>query len=158
MATRRIGVAIDPDVVGRIEEGGIDGTVADRRLQEPEIAAVTAADAVLAEDPDVTRPGPWAHRHRRDQLVLGIGRALQDHIDLAGGEAGQRKVETDVDHRQLAKLELQQIEVPAGAQRDLVVGDPQRALLRRRQVRPSGVGGAAQSRTAMRVSVDRHAV
>ena len=90
---------------------------------------------MLAEDPDVAGPGAWGRRHRRDHLVLGIGRALQDHVDLAGGEAGQREVEIDVDHRQLAELELQQIEVPAGAERDLVVGDPQRALLRLREVR-----------------------
>ena len=74
-------------------------------------------------------------RHRRDDLVLGIGRAFQDHVDLAGGEAGQREVEVDVEHRQLAELELQEIEVPAGAERDLVVGDPQRPLLRLGEVR-----------------------
>ena len=38
-------------------------------------------------------------------------------------------------HRQLAELELQEIEVPAGAERDLVVGDPERALLRLREMR-----------------------
>ena len=74
-------------------------------------------------------------RHRRDHLVLGIGRSLEDHVDLAGGEAGQRQVEIDVEHRQLAELELQEIEVPAGAERDLVVGDPQRPLLRLREMR-----------------------
>ena len=45
------------------------------------------------------------------------------------------EVEIDVEHRQLAELELQEIEVPAGAERDLVVGDPERALLRLREMR-----------------------
>ena len=74
-------------------------------------------------------------RHRRDHFVLGIGRTLEDHVDLAGGEAGERKVEIDVEHRQFAELELQEIEVPAGAERDLVVGEPERALLRLREMR-----------------------
>ena len=85
---------------------------------------------MLAEDPDVAGPGPGRHRHRRDHLVLGIGRALEDQVDLAGGEAGQREVEIDVENRQFGKLELQKLEVPAGAERDLVVSDPEGALLR----------------------------
>ena len=136
VAALGIGMAIDPDVVGRIEEGGIDDrAVADHRLQEGEVAAVAAADAMLTEDPDVAGPGAGGHRHRRDHLVLGIGRTLQDHVDLAGGEAGERKIEIDVEHRQFAELELQEIEVPAGAERDLVVGDPERALLRLGEMR-----------------------
>ena len=60
-----IGMAVDADVVGRIEEGRVDPrAVADHRLQEREIPAVAAADAVLAQDPDVAglrarrRPAP----------------------------------------------------------------------------------------------------
>ena len=131
-----VGVAVDPDVVGRIEEGGVDpGIGTDHRLQEGRVAAVAAADPVLAEDPDVAGPGAGFRRHRRDHLVLGIGRTLEDHVDLAGGEAGQRQVEVDVEHRQLAELELQEVEVPAGAERDLVVGDPERPPLRLREMR-----------------------
>ena len=131
-----VGVAINPDVVGRIEESGVDrSAVADHRLQEAEIPSVAAADPVLAEDPDVAGPGARRHRHRRDHLVLGISRTLQDHVDLAGGEAGQREVEADVEHRQLSELELQQLEVLAGAECDPVVGEPERALLRFREVR-----------------------
>ena len=65
MASLGVGMPVDPDVVGRIEEGGVDrGALADHRLQELEVAAVAAADAVLAEDPDVARLCPRACRAR----------------------------------------------------------------------------------------------
>ena len=123
--TLRIGMAIDPDVVGRIEEGGIDRrAAAHHRPQEGKVAPVAAADPVLTEDPDIAGPGAGDRRDRRDHFVLGIGRTFQDHVDLAGREAGQRQVEIDVEHRQFGQLDLEEIEVPAGAERDPVVGDP----------------------------------
>jgi hypothetical protein len=111
-------------------------SVLERKLrQEARVAAVAAADPVVAEDPDVAGPGAGFGRHRWDHLVLGINRTLEDHVDFAGREAGEREIEVDVEHRQLAELELQQVEVPAGAERDLVVGDPQRPLLCLREMR-----------------------
>ena len=119
------------DVVGRIEEGRVHPQVlADHRPQELLIAAIAAADPMLAEDPDVAGLGARRHRHRRNDLVLGIARSLEDHIDLAAGEAGEREIELHIDPGKLAELELEEIEVPAGTERDLVVSEPERALLR----------------------------
>ena len=84
-----VGMAVDPDIVGRIEEGRVDpGPFPDHRLQEARIAAVAAADAMLAENPDVAGPGARRDRDGRDDVVLGVGLALEDHVDLAAGEAG----------------------------------------------------------------------
>ncbi|HEX2281604.1 MAG TPA: hypothetical protein VHG52_07565, partial [Thermomicrobiales bacterium] len=49
----RVGMSADADVVGRIEEGGIDRRIADHFLQKGGVATVAAADAVVADDPDV---------------------------------------------------------------------------------------------------------
>jgi hypothetical protein len=52
------GVAVDLHVVGRIRECGIDACLlANHVSQEHCIAPVAAADPVLAELPDVSRPG-----------------------------------------------------------------------------------------------------
>ena len=103
-----IGVAIDAHVVGRVEEGGVDArTLADHSLQERDVAPVAAADAMISQDPDITRAGARSLRDRGDRLVVGIGRALQRDVDLAGGEPRDRQVELDIEHRKLAQLQLQ---------------------------------------------------
>jgi hypothetical protein len=125
-----IGVAVDAHVIGRIEKGRVDPRVlADDGREEGGVAAVATADAVLAEDPGITWPRAGRGRDRGDDLVLGIGSPLEDHVDLAAGEAGQRDVDVDIDPGQLAELELQEVEVPAGAEGDPVVGQAQGALL-----------------------------
>ncbi len=48
-------MALDPHIVGRIEESRIDTrAVADDPLQKSDIAAVATSDPVLAENPDIT--------------------------------------------------------------------------------------------------------
>ena len=50
----RVGVAADPDVVGRIQEGRIDrSTVANDLAKEVEITAIAATYAMLATNPDI---------------------------------------------------------------------------------------------------------
>ena len=71
-------------------------------------------------------------RDRRDDLVVGIGRVAQHDVDLARAEPGQREVDVELGQRQIGQLELEELEIPAGIERDLVVGEAQRFLLRLR--------------------------
>ena len=136
MAPLGVGVTVDLDVVRRIEERRVDrGAVADDGTEEHRVAAIAAADAVLAADPDIAGLRPWVGRHRGDELVVGIGLTLQHDVDLAAREPGQRQVEIDIENGKLGELELEDVEVPPRAKRELVVGKAQRALLRVGQVR-----------------------
>ena len=131
MASPGIGMPVDAHVVRRVQESGGDrGALAGHRLQELCVAAVAAADPVIAKDPDITGSGARGLRHRRDRLIVGIRRAFQRHVDLAGRETRDRQVEVDVEYRQLAQLQLQKVEIPAGAKGKLVVGKPERPFLR----------------------------
>ena len=125
-----VGVAVDLHVVRRIQERGVDRrTVADDAPQEVCVATVAAADAVLAENPDVAELRPGLDRDGGNDLLVGIIRGLEHDVDLAAGEAGQRQVEVDVERADVVKLEPQDLDVPAGIQRDLVVGEAERLLL-----------------------------
>ena len=55
-----------------------------------------------------------------------------------------REIEVEIQGSQLGQLQLQDIEVPARPERDLVVGDPQCALLRLAQPRYVMVGTSAR--------------
>ena len=127
----RIGVAVDLHIVRRVEERRVDlRALANHATKEVGIATVAATDAMLAQHPDVAGLRARVRGHRRNDLVIGIGAAVQQHVDLAGREPRDAQVHIDVDRGQLAELDLQQIDVPARALRDLVVGEPQRPLLR----------------------------
>ena len=69
-------------------------------------------------------------RHSRDRFVLRVRRRLEHHVDLADRKAAQRQIERHVELGDLAELELEEIDIPAGIERNLVVGDPQGPLLR----------------------------
>ena len=89
-------MAIDLHVIGRIEKRGIDRAVADHFAQECDFAPVAAADAVLAQLPDVTGLRTGCFRDGRNDLVVGVFAVFQDHVDLARAEARQTKINVDV--------------------------------------------------------------
>src|SRR5262245_38645977 len=123
-----IGVPIDPDIVRWIEKRGVDPRPrAHHFFKERKVSSVTATDPVLARNPDVPRAGSWLDRNYGDNLIVWICLALQNHIDLAGREAGQGQIEVEIQFRE---LDLQQVKVPPGTEGDLVVGDAERTLLR----------------------------
>ena len=120
----------NPHIVGRIEEGRIDSCpVADDPLQKSGITAVATSNPVIPENPDVTRLRSWCRRNGRDDFVVRIAGRGEDHIDLAGREAGQSRIDINIDRSEFAQFQLQDFQIPAGIERDLVVGDAQRPLL-----------------------------
>jgi len=125
-----VGVSLDPDIVRRIEKRGIDlGAFADDPPQKFGVACIATSDPVLAKNPDVTRLRLRCRRSRRDDLIVGIGGFRKEDVDLAGREAGERRINIEVDRGELAEFLLQDFQIPAGIERDLVVGDPQCPLL-----------------------------
>ena len=72
-------------------------------------------------------------RHLRDLIGIGeAGRAeAAERQDLVLAEAGQRQVEAEA--FEIAELQRQQFGIPAGVERQLVVGDDVGALLRFRE-------------------------
>jgi hypothetical protein len=78
-------VAADPDVVGRIQEGRIEGgIVANNLAKKVNVAAIAATKAMLATNPDAAETGAGLGRDGRNCLVVGVGLRRQQHIDLAG--------------------------------------------------------------------------
>src|SRR6516225_7306936 len=97
----------NPHIVGGIEESRIDTrSVPDDPLQKSGIAAVATSNPVLAEIPDIAWLCPWRYREGRDDLIVGIGGRREDHIDLAGREAGQRGIDIDIDRSEFGLLRL----------------------------------------------------
>ncbi len=94
------------------------------------VASVAAADAVLAQNPDVAEHRLGLDRNRRNDLFIGIIGSLENDVDLAACKAGQRQVEVDIERADLVELEPEDLDVPSGIQRDLVVGKAERLLLR----------------------------
>src|SRR6516225_6108315 len=130
MASRSHRMPADPHIVGRIEESRIDPRpVTNDPLQKSGIAAVATSDPMLAENPDIAWLRPWRYREGRDHLIIGIGGRREDHVDLAGREAGQRGIDIDIDRSEFAQFQLQDFDIPAGIESDLVVGNPERPLL-----------------------------
>ena len=130
VAPGSVGAAVDLHVVGRVEEGSVNlRTFANHALQEVDVAAVAASEPMFSKYPDVTDLGPRLDGDSRDDFVVGIVGGLQYDIDLSRRKAGQREIEVDIDRADLVQLKLEDLEVPAGIERDLVVGQPQRLLL-----------------------------
>jgi hypothetical protein len=71
----------------------------------------------------------WCCGNGRDDLVVRIAGRGDNHIDLAGREAGQSGIDINIERRKFAQFQLQDFQIPAGIKRDLVVGDPERSLL-----------------------------
>ena len=91
--TLGVGVSVDPDVVGRIEEGGVDrSTVADHRLQEGQIPAVAAAKRCpprIQMSPGLVR-GVLRGRSRRSRpFVSRSSRAATDCGDRRNRPGGR---------------------------------------------------------------------
>ena len=97
---------------------------------------VAAQQPVLAQHPQIARLRDRLLRQRRRLVVLGQARpavARQQPLQLALAEADQPEVEAEL--REIGQLEPQQRLVPAGVQRQLVVGQHVGALLRLAHVR-----------------------
>jgi hypothetical protein len=96
-------VAPNSHIVRRVEESGIDArSVTDDSLQEFGIAAVAASHPMLAENPDVAGPRFGCFRNRRNDLIIRIDSRRHNHIDLAGREPGQSRIDHIVHHLGLA--------------------------------------------------------
>ena len=59
--------------------------------------------------------------------------AFEHHVDLAACKASERQVEVDIERANVSQLEPQDLDVPPGIERDLVVGEAKRLLLHLRQ-------------------------
>ena len=128
VAPVRVGVPADRDIVRRVEKGSVDlHAFPDDAVQERAVATVSAAKAMVAEDPDVIRSGLWRRSCLREMIVVRIVRTRKGDIDLPRREAREAEIEIHVG--EIAKLQLQEIEIPARTERDLVVGQSQHALL-----------------------------
>ena len=92
-------------------------------LDRRRVGAVAADQAVPAQQPDVARPADRPLRHvrarRRDRSARRCG-SVRNDCDLVGVEAGERQVEAV--GLQIAQFDAQQVLVPAGRERQAVVG------------------------------------
>src|SRR4051812_45167792 len=119
MTTLGIGMTVDLDVVGRVQERGVDrSSLADHSLQKLRIASVPASDTMFAQNPDVAERGFRFSRNRWNDLFVGIIGSLEHHVDLAACKAGQRQVEVDVERANVVELKPKNLDVPPGIQRD----------------------------------------
>lgn len=84
---------------------------------------------MISEDPDITRPRSWCRRKGRDDLVVRIVGRTENHIDLAGRETTQSRIDIDVERSEFAQFQLEDFQIPASIERDFIVGDPERSLL-----------------------------
>src|SRR5271166_4451178 len=130
MPPSRVRVAADPDVVGRIQEGRINRSmVANDLAKEVEVTAIAATNAMLPTNPDIAETGAGLGRNGGNRLVVQTALRGQQHIDLAGRKPGDRKIESDLEVGELLKLQLQEVHIPACVERNLIVGQTQRASL-----------------------------
>jgi hypothetical protein len=81
----------------------------------------------------VCRVRSTRYRFRLAARRVAVFHQVEQALDLAGGKAGHVQVETDVG--EVGQFQHQQRLIPTGIEGDSVVGDHQRALLRRTQVR-----------------------
>ena len=111
----------DRDIVGRVEKGCVDLHVfPDNAPQERAVATITTSKAMVAEEPDIIRPGSRRRGYLREMIVVRIVRTRKGDIDLPRREAREAEIEVHVG--EIAQFQLQEIEVPARTERDLVVG------------------------------------
>ena len=131
MASFGIGMPVDLYVVGWVEEGAVDrGVLSYHLTQEVDIAAIAACDAVLAQLPYVARLDTGPTWHLGYDFVIGIIAIGQNDIDLACGEASERQIDIEIGQRKIRKFEFEYLRIPARIERDLVVGEAERFLLR----------------------------
>ena len=88
---------------------------------------------MISENPYVAGFRARRDGNRWDVLVVGIILALHDHVDLTGREARDGEIKIDVHHGQVGQFKFEDLEIPAGVEGDLVVGQAQGTLLRIRE-------------------------
>ena len=102
-----VGVAVDPNIVGRIQEGRIDRSIVpDDLAEEVEVATIAATNAMLATNPDVAVAYAGLDRNGRDYLVVRIALRRQQHIDFARRKPRDRKIEINLEVGKLLKLQF----------------------------------------------------
>ena len=83
MPSLRVGVAVDSNIVGRIQEGRIDRSiVADDLAKEVEVATIAATNAMLTTNPDIALTCAGLDRNGGNRLVVRVAFRCQQHIDL----------------------------------------------------------------------------
>jgi hypothetical protein len=126
VAAFHIGMAVDAHVIGRIQERTVHvAVVADHATQKSTIAAITAADAMAAQLPDVAYPGPGLSPNGRDKLVIRVSRGDQHDVYFADGKAGDADIYLAVEQSNFTHLDAKQVRIPTGVKRDLVVSNAQ---------------------------------
>ena len=125
-------MAIDRDVVGRVGEHEIGALALQQPIEARQIAGIAAEQPVAPELPDVARPGHGRSGSvtcERD-LVLGLtlaGRAKPRAASSStrSTSASEKPVSSTSKSRSIERLQLdgEDLAVPAGVQRQLVVGD-----------------------------------
>lgn len=127
-------IAVDLHVVRRIGEDEVGLGAIHQRLEVDRAARIAAQQAMAAKVPQVARTRHGRASSKSDS-VLGLVRAvriclarlLYGEVDLGQAEPGQLDVELEVDHR--LKLDGEEFLVPAGIERELVIGEHIRAPL-----------------------------
>ena len=124
---RRVGVV---HVIGRIGEAHIGELPIQHPLDIGQHRGIAAEQPVITQHPQIARLGDRLLRQRRCLIVIGqaLLPARQQPFQLARAEADQAEVEAEV--REIRQLEPQQRLIPAGVQRQLVVGQHVSPLLR----------------------------
>ena len=70
VAAARVGMPADRDIVRRVEKGCVDLYVfPDNARQERAVATITTSKAMVAEDPDVIRPGSRRRFFLREMIT-----------------------------------------------------------------------------------------
>ncbi len=88
---------------------------------------------MIPEYPDISCFGSRGFRDSRNDLIVGICLPLQNYIDLTGREAGQGHIHIDIKGGEVREFQLEDFHIPSGIERDLVIREPQRPLLRIRK-------------------------
>jgi hypothetical protein len=145
-------MAVDRHVVGRVGEDEIRPFIPHQHGEDGPVPGIPADQAMAAEAPHVAGPRDGGRRIagcKGDVLRLGrtvrgaLMSLLENDVDLGGGEAGELDVELDVD--EALQLDRQQIPVPAGIERELIVGQYVGTSLRRIEVGEAHGGDAFQA-------------
>lgn len=111
-------MAVDRHVIGRVGKDHSRRRPVHQCIDRTRIAQVAAKEPVMPEAPEITGPCHGAVFEHRKGLVGGISRlfrpALTDkEVDLAGIEADHAKVEVEIGLRKGAKLDRQNLTIPA---------------------------------------------
>ena len=125
----------DGDVIGRVGENHLRPLALQDRYIRVLLGCIGAEDAVIAELPEVTRPGDHGSLGlRRRELVEQIRLArhcvlANDEVDFGDLEAGDGEVELGRQLEQCLKLDGQDLFIPARLLSQPVVGEHVGALL-----------------------------